>query len=65
MFGENWEDYRWMEDVHWTYKTNFSKPSIFKDEKYFFNSKGIDYKFEILLNGKQIFADDMIIRWIK
>ena len=33
MFGENWKDYRWMEDVYWTYKT--------KDER------GVEYDFII------------------
>ena len=65
MFGENWKDYRWMEDVYWTYKTSFSIPSISKDERYFFISKGIDYEFEIFLNGKQIFAQEGMFKYVE
>lgn len=65
MFGENWKDYRWMEDVYWTYKTSFSNPNISKDERYFFISKGIDYKFEIFLNREMIFAQEGMFKYVE
>ena len=49
-YGENWREYLWMENVYWTYKTSFPKPSILENQRCLFVSKGIDYKFEILLN---------------
>ena len=57
-YAENWKDYGWMEDVYWTYKTSFSPPDLEADKRLYFVSKGIDYEFEIILNGKQIFAQE-------
>ena len=43
--------YAWMEDVYWLYRTTlaFEKTA---DNLLFFVCKGVDYKFEIRLNGK-------------
>ncbi len=57
-YAENWKDYGWMEDVFWTYKTSFAKPALENNEHYFFISKGIDYEFEILLNGSILLAQE-------
>ena len=57
-YAENWKDYGWMEDVYWTYKTNFSSPDLEENKLLYFVSKGIDYEFEILLNNKQVFAQE-------
>ena len=57
-FAENWKDYRWMEDVYWTYKTSFTLPDLEANKRIYFVSKGIDYEFEILLNDKQVFAQE-------
>jgi beta-mannosidase len=53
-FAENWKDYLWMEDKFFTYKTTFQKPELDEDERLFFISKGIDYEFEIHLNGQKL-----------
>jgi beta-mannosidase len=57
-YAENWKDYRWMEDVFWTYRTSFSRPGLEPDERIYFVSKGIDYKFEIILNEKKLLAQE-------
>ena len=57
-YAENWKDYRWMEDVYWTYKTSFSSQDLEVNKRIYFVSKGIDYEFEIILNDKQIFAQE-------
>jgi beta-mannosidase len=57
-YAENWKDYLWMEDVYWTYRTKFTRPKMQEGELLFFVSLGIDYEFEILLNGKQIFYQE-------
>ena len=54
-FAEHWKDYSWMEDNFYTYRTSFKKPDLSSTEKFFFVSKGIDYQFEIFLNGEKIF----------
>lgn len=56
--AENWKDYLWMEDVYWTYRTRFEKPDLLARELLFFVSKGIDYEFDIFLNGEKIFYQE-------
>lgn len=51
-YAENWKDYLWMEDREFVYMTRFSKPEMEEGERLIFHSLGIDYKFEILFNGK-------------
>jgi beta-mannosidase len=53
-YADHWKDYLWMEDVYWTYKTEFSRPSLLEDQRLYFISNGIDYSFEIWLNDKKI-----------
>lgn len=57
-FAENWKTYRWMEDVYWTYRTTFKKPVLDKTERFVFVSRGIDYHFEIRLNGITILTQE-------
>lgn len=57
-FAENWKDYLWMENKFFTYKTSFQKPDIENDERLFFVSLGIDYEFEVRLNGEKIFHQE-------
>lgn len=53
-YANNWKDYLWMEDQFWFYKSEFNKPELQPEERLFFVSKGIDYEFEISLNGKKL-----------
>ncbi len=53
-FGENWRDYLWMEDQEFVYVTNFHKPDMKPGERLVFRSLGIDYEFEIILNGRKL-----------
>ncbi len=57
-FADHWKDYLWMEDVYWEYKTEFAKPALEPGEKLFFVSKGIDYEFDIVLNGETLFYQE-------
>lgn len=54
-FDDNWKDYGWMEDQTFTYKTEFERPSTDEGARIFFVSGGIDYEFDIILNGKELF----------
>jgi beta-mannosidase len=47
-----------MEDVFFTYRANFPKPVLSNHQQLFFISKGIDYRFEIYLNGVMIFEQE-------
>lgn len=53
-YDDNWKDYLWMEDQYFTYRTEFEKPSTGSDARIFFVSGGIDYEFDILLNGNKL-----------
>ena len=54
--SDNYKMFRWMEDKEWLYET--SVPEAEPGKKLFFVSKGIDYEFEIFLNGKKIFEQE-------
>jgi len=64
-FAENWKDYLWMEDQYFTYRTSFKRPSISENQKCFFVSKGIDYEFEIWLNGEKLFYQEGMFTAVK
>jgi beta-mannosidase len=53
-YADNWKDYGWMEDVYWTYRAFFDKPVFGEEERVIFYSKGIDYEFDIDLNGQKL-----------
>ena len=57
-FGTNADLYQWMEDMHYTYKTTFKKPLLKQDQRLFINGKGIDYKYQILVNGKKVYEHE-------
>jgi beta-mannosidase len=57
-YADNWKDYDWMEDVYWTYKASFDKPELKAGEKIGFFSKGIDYEFDIYLNGDHLYYQE-------
>ena len=46
----NFKKYAWMEDKFWFYKTEYDATNL-KGNKLYFVSEGIDYKFDILING--------------
>jgi beta-mannosidase len=64
-YAENWEDYLWMEDVYWTYKTGFNKPVLSEGDLCYFVSKGIDYRFEIILNKQRIFIQEGMFKSVE
>ena len=63
-YADNVLQFDWMEDVWFTYKTNFKKPDLKSGERLFFFSKGIDYHFKIYLNNKQIFEQEGMFSYV-
>ncbi len=55
-YSDNFKKYKWMEDVAWVYSASFKKPALNGDKLYFV-SLGIDYEYEIFLNGKSFLKD--------
>ena len=53
-FAENWKEYRWMEDVYWTYQTKLELPPLAAGESVSFVCKGVDYRFIVRLNGATV-----------
>ncbi len=51
-FGENWRAYGWMEDVHWVYRTKLVVDGVGEGERVFFVCGGIDYRFQVRLEGE-------------
>jgi len=64
-FAENWKNYLWMEDAWFTYRASFKRPVIKPGEKVFFYSAGIDYAFDILLNGSKIHQQEGMFTPVK
>lgn len=56
-FGDNWKDYRWCEDVLWTYRARFDRPDP-TGGRVFLVSLGIDYAFDVSLNGEHLLSQE-------
>lgn len=57
-YADEWKRYRWMEDSYWTYRTKLQLPKLKDGQKCCFVCGGIDYKFEMLLNGELLHAHE-------
>lgn len=57
-YAENWKYYRWMEDSFFTYRAYFAQPVLSSGERLIFSSRGIDYRFDIRLNGELLLAQE-------
>ena len=55
-FSDNYKHFKWMEEKEWLYQTVI--PKLIPGKNLFFVSMGIDYEFDILLNGKKIFYQE-------
>lgn len=64
-YSNNFEDYAWMEDEYWTYRTNFTRPEPEHDQRLIFISKGIDYEFDIYLNGEHLLYQEGMFTPVK
>lgn len=64
-YAENWKDYLWMEDQGFTYRASFKQPDIQSGERVFFVSKGIDYDFDIRLNGEKLLQQEGMFTPVK
>ena len=53
-FSDNFERFRWMEDVDFTYRTHFDAPERRPEQSLWFRSKGIDYECIVRLNGREL-----------
>ena len=56
-FADNHKGYRWTEDVFWTYRARFDRPAAGED-RLFFVSLGIDYAFDVFVNGVHLLTQE-------
>ena len=54
-FADNYKQFLPLEDDHWEYRTKLQYEKK-ADERVFFVTKGIQYKYDVLLNGKVVFS---------
>ncbi|MBO5271051.1 MAG: hypothetical protein J6B77_09710, partial [Clostridia bacterium] len=62
-YSDNYKQYLPLEDDHWEYRTRLvfdRKP----DERVFFVSGGIDYQYDILLNGECLYSYEGMFRGV-
>lgn len=52
--GTNYKEYKWMEDKYWVYTAEFDSANVGQANKLFFVTKGIDYQYDILVNGEKV-----------
>lgn len=57
-YGDNFKNYGWMEDVYWHYQAKLEFDALSADKRLFFVCKGIDYRFEIRLQGQVLHAQE-------
>jgi len=63
-FADNYKMFAWMEDKFYTYLSSFKKPVLKESERLFFVSKGIDYQFEIFVNGRQVHQQEGMFTYV-
>jgi len=49
--ANNFENFGWMEDKHWHYRTTLPRVEKTNDQRVYFVSHGIDYHFQIVIDG--------------
>jgi len=60
-YADNYKQYLPFEDDHWEYETVLSYTKA-EGERVFFVSLGIDYKYDILLNGENVYSYEGMFR---
>lgn len=54
----NVETLKWMEQPYWVYRTEFSAPALLPDQDAVFLLNGVDYRCQIVLNGKLVLTHE-------
>lgn len=63
-YADNYKQFTWMEQYFFTYKTSFKKPFLNAGQRLFFHSKGIDYHYNIYLNGSKIYTHEGMFSYV-
>ena len=57
-YADNVLSYGWMEDVYWLYRATLNFTALAPDQRLIFSCKGIDYQFEVRLDGQTLHAHE-------
>lgn len=57
-YADNFKAYAWMEDGYWSYIATVDVPAPSSGDRLFFVCRGIDYRFEVKLNGALLHAQE-------
>ncbi|HLL90916.1 MAG TPA: glycoside hydrolase family 2 TIM barrel-domain containing protein, partial [Tepidisphaeraceae bacterium] len=57
-YAENYKQYDWMEDVFWTYRATLRVPPHAPGERIVFVCGGVDYRFDVLVDGEVLLAQE-------
>lgn len=60
-YADNYKQFLPLENDHWEYRTTLRYDAK-KDERVFFVSEGISYKYDVLLNGEVLFSYEGMFR---
>jgi len=63
-YADNFTQFYKLENVWFTYKTDFKKPALQNGDRLFFFSKGIDYQFKIYLNEKLLWEQEGMFTYV-
>lgn len=58
VYARNYLAYGWMEDRYWTYSAMLEPPALAPGQRLFFVCKGVDYRFVVRLDGKELHAQE-------
>jgi beta-mannosidase len=56
--GNHAQDYAWMEDVYWTFRTTIPPELLRTPGRVFLVCRGIDYQFEVTLEGETVHVQE-------
>ncbi len=56
--ADNFKQYDWMEDVYWHYSAQLNRPFLAKGERLHFVCGGVDYRFEVRLDGVTLLTQE-------
>lgn len=57
-FSDNHKAYAWMEGVYWTYHATLAPTSIAADRRLFLCLEGVDYHFDVALDGEVVHTQE-------
>lgn len=64
-YDVNFRAYKWMEDCYWIYQAQVAPQELGEDETLQLVCDGIDYEFDILMNGEKLFYQEGMFKAVR